>query len=661
MKLEELARQSSDAARASVVHLDPPPIAERRSRWITLGLPAMAGAACLALLVGGFMLASGGSTDDANLAAGPEPAVPRLGLAEPGDWRVSAAADLSDEQLGQRPWFTYLGSGTDDDPFADGDLVIITLPEATAETITAEAGSTVDIRGTTGQASVAEEGLPAGSTLVVWLEPGTVAADGTGLAVGLVSSSFDQDRLVAIAADLEIDPARGRAAVRPPDDLGLELLAEESSGPFGLNGRGGDGWVIGYERSADGEVFESLTVTTTRGDLDSQRSSQLWWGAAVEAVTVDGRPGFRSIIDYGQSDLVVGSTVVWAPEDGIVAFLSHTGSEPGADPDFDVVAVAGSLVELDDDAWASVLDSANDRRLGTDAYDAVYGETSGETPEGVGYQWVIGEKAGDLCFDLQLEEDGSGSCQPPVQTLPEPGTARTIDNMFGQTVTAVVIAASTDVEVVLETNGLAPLERADGDGVVYWIYVGRPDVQPTFTVIVDGEPVGTVEAAAEVPGDGPAAPDGPPSVDVASNPSALALGIADDFELIGSTEEAGDLRWAVGRVGSDLCVVTDGATVGAGCQPAADVIVFKPMQLPDGSDLTFIVMTDPPPCLELGGLSAVTTTTSTAFSDRAATTLVMHASGVAEGWRLLMFEGADEVWIDLPDVEGTTTWPAAAC
>ena len=52
MKLEELARQSADAARVSVAHLDPPSVAESDPRrpW----LPILAGAAVVVLIVAGL-------------------------------------------------------------------------------------------------------------------------------------------------------------------------------------------------------------------------------------------------------------------------------------------------------------------------------------------------------------------------------------------------------------------------------------------------------------------------------------------------------------------------------------------------------------------------------------------------------------------------------
>lgn len=658
MKLEELARQSSDAARASVIHLEPPPIADRRSRWITVGLPSLAGVASLVLVLSvALAIGGGGSDESTTISAADAVEVPRLGFADlDPSWELDGAMDLGDlaaDEMGTRPGFTYLGAGTDDDPFADGDLVIVTLPGAADDLSGSAETSPVELRGTTGQlASGPDEGLPEGSTLLLWTEIPPPGESVDAISVGLASRSLDGNELVAIAESLEIDPSRGYRAVAIPDDLGLEAVAVDTAGPFGVFVPGmTDGSLLTYERSVD-DTPESLVLVATDGTLDEVRATYLWWSPNAVEVTVDGKPGFRTVVDETQTGMSLGQTVVWQWDQGVIATVIHAGSAS-----VDAVGLAEQVIELDDATWADLVAMAGLPQVDAASFDDIYRQQDGGFENGLGYQWILGLRQEQLCFELNVDDSGFGSCQEPPSV--DPGTARTIDNSFSDELVTVLIVADRAVESVMETTNQAPLDRIDApDGNTYWVYVGPPDVQPSFDVIVGGELVDTLEAGVEAEAEGITVAE---SIDVAANPSAQAMGIVDDFEIIGTGGELEDVQWAVGTVAGDLCLITDGEAVTAGCQPFADIVVFQPTQLTDGSDLTFIVATDPPPCLEVRGLSAVTSISTSVFSTREGDTHVLAASGVAEGWRLLLADGTADVWVDLPDIGGGVAWPSDAC
>ena len=94
MKLDELARQSSTAARVSVADLDTPEIGRRRNTART-GL--LLGTAALILVIGiGLLLTGNGDDgDDGETVTAAAPEVPRLGLPPMSSLRVVGAFDLS--------------------------------------------------------------------------------------------------------------------------------------------------------------------------------------------------------------------------------------------------------------------------------------------------------------------------------------------------------------------------------------------------------------------------------------------------------------------------------------------------------------------------------------------------------------------------------------
>lgn len=641
MKLEELARQSSVAARASVAHLELPPIGEQSTARPLKAV--LAGAAVSAALVAGLAFVVSNRSGDVADPADEVPVVvdvPRLALPEDSGWTVTFAADAA--SFGgrglSRPTYTYYGTSATDDPFGSGDLLIATYDAtAGAEIEPMPESEAIEVRGVTGRlGSGSDSGLPGDSNSIEWIENG---ADGTALHVILVSRSFDGERLLSIAEALAIDTAA--AETTPDAGLGLDALATEPGTPFDSFGVSSEGSLIGYEREGN-----SLVLNTTRGDVHREAVVMRWWFASLDGVTIDGRPGYSSQPADMQAGM--GLVTIWAPRDGVIANLMYFGADEAVDP----IALAESAIELDDAAWEALVGQFGMGSTDLTAeYDAVFGEGSGEF-EGVEYSWALGLRGVELCFDrLDVTSgSGAGSCQARSGIDPPAGSAVTIDSSSGERLAEVLIAADPVVDDVVEVEGRYTIDRVEADGLSWFVAIGDPAVQPSFEVIVDGEVVDTVEVAVA------AQETFEPSF--SDIPAAVELGIESmDIVFLDQTDPEFP-RW-IGRMGDDLCLVSGGAESTAACVAQTDITVFDAVP---GSEepLTFVVALDPPGCvvgLEVPGETYVSTNAGNADHDD----LIVAIGSPSDPWQLgLVLDGAVER-VDLPPTGGSAPYPPGLC
>ncbi len=659
MKLEELARKSSDAARISVVHLDPPPIAEPTPR--RFATPALIGFAGLLMLLGvGALVLLNNSGDDGEISTAAAPEVPRLGFPAFDSWEVTGAYNVSEiaeeEGVNTVMTFSYYGAGESADPYREGDLLIGSFEAGgDAVSLSGDTDRTVQVRGVTAVVvDSAGQGLGDETVALEWEEPN---ADPTlpPLQLFAASKSLTEAELIAVVENLEVDVAAGTAA---PIETGLELVATENATPFDSFRGADEGYLVAYERSPEA-LSESLVVTSRVGELRSERAALQWWGAQTEDVTVNGRPGYTASLDgiigdpAEEQDGFTSRTVVWTPSNGVVASVIYFGNNP----DFDIVEVASAAVELDDDTWAAYQQQAAAVSANSADFSEIYLGGEGSVGDEA-FAFVLGLQGGQLCFDLASGSGSTGSCGGGSTSVDDPTEARVIDNGFGDTLASVVIVAGADVdEIVVAGDDYVTFAGGRDSGEQFFVAVGPSNVQPRFDVIVDGEVVATLEAGVEELSAGEEAF----ALDVASNPSAQASGIAD-LDVIANL---GDDRVPVafGTKGNDLCIVTFGEAVSAGCAPANDFVVFGPVQLEDGTSRTHVV-------LDISTIPCIDTSIGVSFSGSVPWVgqtggndwVVAAIEGPAEGINveITTTSGTTEV-VELPDIEGTGTWPADIC
>ncbi|NNE11724.1 MAG: hypothetical protein HKN41_05695 [Ilumatobacter sp.] len=644
MKLEELARQSSVAARSSVAHLDLPPIGQESPArsW----MPVLAGAGVAAALVAGLAFVISNRSADVSDPADHIPAVvevPHLALPPDSGWTATLATDgaeFANLRGDEVPTFAYYGASESDEPYADGDLLIAWYwaPEGAVSEPSPDS-EPVAVRGVTGQLSKGSGGgAPADSLTLSWMESG---ADGSRVQILLVSQRFDRERLVSIAESLSVDAAA--LTVTPDIDLGLDLHGTADGTPFDAFRTSTDGSLVGYERTG-GDRSESVVLSTARGDIDQETLILRWWFPDLEPVTVNGRPGYISQADDREPGF--GRTTIWAPREGVLANLTYFG----ADESFDPIALAESAIELDDAAWATLVgdlgpDVARDM---TGDFDEVFAVNSGSAA-GVDYSWVLGLKGDDLCFDFETN-GGFGTCQPRAEISPPAGSAITIDNSFGDQIGDVVIAADPSIDDIVEVEGRYEVYRVDADGLSWFVAIGDASVQPMFDVIVDGEVVDTLEAGVEeraVEDDG-----------ILDVPAAVEMGIETMEVVFSDQTDSGFPRW-IGRMGDDLCLVSGGAESTATCVAQADITVFDPIAGTEGP-LTYVVALDPPDCvvdLEVPGESYLSTNAGNADHDY----LIVALPSPSDEWQLRLMLDSSVEPVRLPATEGSADYPADLC
>lgn len=652
MKLEELARTSADAARASVRTLEPPEIGRHsRPGW---AVPVMAGAAVTALVVGGLVLIDR-SQDDLGPADQPvatlpaDVAVPRLGLTD-DSWRATFATDGSDQPEFETQRFDYYGDASADRPFADDDLLVAWGEDVDSEELS---GDATTVRGVSGVlASGDSVGMGPEVMTLSWQDP-------SGLWVILASRHADGDRLVAIADGLLIDTATGTVA--PDPDLGLVRVGTDTGTPFMAPRGSVEAALVAYESVEDTDV--SALLTSRRGELAQVvRSAEWWLGAPAEATLADGRGYEFDLAQLFGGDGQTGRLLFWEPARGSTAQLIVSG--PASDLDVDLAALADSVVELDDGAWSALLEAQ--QTPNAEQMDVLYGEGDGEV-DGVPYAWALGEIDDQRCFSMSTGNGFGSSCQAPGDAPAAPTAPTILDQGTSQELAYAVVridpADPTGGAVpddVVETTGTFVVERVDAAGATWFVAVGPGEITPVFEVWSGGEVVATLEAGAAVEEAVEEVPAGPDPV-LADNPSAVELGVENMDVVFRGGDDRLDL-W-LGTQGDDVCLVTDGAATSAGCQVASDIMVFPTDDTPN-VDTVVVVLRDLPECVVATGLSGPEVGSQAATGSAGHTYDVAWGAEPVTNWALTVTTdaGAGRA-LDLPDglTEGSAAFPPDLC
>lgn len=707
MKLEELARQSSDAARAAVVHLDPPALGGARNRG---RMPLLAGAAAVLLALVSIGVFWSLRDDPAETVTAGSGELPVLGIADPASFglRVAGVFDpdtASAEQLGELGnddvTFAYFGTPGADDPYTGGDLIVGELRNG-EDPITLSEGEPVTVRGgiaASATGPVSETGLP-GASSVEWIE----STDAGDVQYVLASRSLDVDTLIAVADALDLSGGLAQVTLdgdaMPEAARGLETVDVEDGFPSIFAGfRGGaDSTIVGYQRleTISSDIVEQVTVTARSGSIDDGLLADRWWSTSAEQVEVAGEPAWllTYVFDDSADEASVqyrSYTVTWQWEPGVMASTTlTTAGDPGLALD-----LAAAVVELDPASVDGIEQQGLEGRS-TEDFDEVWGSGTGDSTlsEGstVPWSWAVGIQDGEFCSALSSGQGGFSSCQPLSSLLDLVGQAPAVvdqgalipDGMddaagveFG-----VIVAGASDVVV---PSGDTPGEFAevvlpnDADGTRLLVWVGPADGPARFDVVVDGDVVATLDLADGAPAieaealpvDGDAAAnfapadeaEAAPTVDVAANPSAQSLGIADDFVTEATGETAG-IAWAIGTSDDDWYLVTEGdAVLAAGLTPDG-ANVLRPYESADGEVRSLVVTHGLPSCAQIVSMSVdPIAETLAALADGTLVTVAV-VRGEAQGWTMQLGSvDRDAVigGVDLPDIEGSVPWPEALC
>ncbi|TDT15290.1 hypothetical protein BDK89_0856 [Ilumatobacter fluminis] len=640
MKLEEIARSSSTAVRTAVAPLERPPIGEAASRS-ALWRPVFAGAAVIIVIVGGLLVVNRGRDDvepvTAPISLPVDVEVPKLGIESPA-WIPVFATDGTQASEAEQFRFDYYGDDSDDTAFESDDLLV-----AWGDFGETGNGDPVDVRGVSGVIASGEDaGLDAGGTSLTWRE-----TDGPWIL--LASHHADADRLLEIAEQLVVDPDAGPL----PSSVALDLVASDAGAPFStMRGMEPDSSTVVYE-PADGSD-RSLVLTTMRGSLAASVTAAEWWLDEPVEIELAGGTGYEFDWGplYGGDEQQGGRLLMWAPSQGVVAQLLSAGADPSVER---LDSLATTVVTVDERTWAELLRSESPPDADAASFDVLFGEGGGEIDD-VTYGWAFGEIDGQLCVNVATGSGSSGSCQGMPETLPDGVAAATVDQGTSDRVANWLIMADPSVATLsVDDSSRMTIERIEASGWVWFIAVTVDVAMPTFTAMsTDGEPLGVVEPGV-VAHDESAAPTPDPAL--ADNPSATELGV-DDMVVLTSGEDGGLAYW-FGIDDGQLCVVTDGNAVSAGCQQPGDIVVFPTRQLADGTR-TFAVLTDLPGCVagttvrgDISSMGSVTDGAGPMYE-------FIVGTGATADWEFGLMIGPDTVVLDLPP-EGATSYPADLC
>ena len=505
----------------------------------------------------------------------------------------------------------------------------------------------------------------------------------------IASATLDVDELAAVVEhliSLRVSP-RCRWATMPlfPSRHGVVPVAVEDDFPLVFGGfRVLTSTVVAYERAPElsADIVRSVSVASRADTITDSIVADRWWADATEAIAVNGTAGWRftyAFDDGTSTETFTTESIVWQWDPGVVASVTVTASG-GTDS---ALELAEAVVELD----PATVDRIGDTDLADQAaadLDEVWGSGSGESPLPDGstarWSWAIGTQGDQFCTSFASGSSGSSSCQPLSQVLNLASQARAvIDQSIMEDLQMGVIVAGADDMVVPAAGTPGDLAEVvvpnDADGTRLLVWVGSADAPARFDVVVDGAIVETLDLADGVAGIEESEPVPPVSegeaatgdevvgveIDVAANPSAQSLGIAEAF----SVESSGGnerISWVIGTHEGESYIVADGEATFAALLPD-DVTVLKPIELPDGTLWTYVVARDIPPCATLMGLSEVTTQ-GTDETTGGPGLVVWPIEGTADGWSLV-FDRPDadirEAQLQLPDIEGSIAWPEAFC
>ncbi len=352
---EELARRSVEAADDSVRRLAVPDlVARRRRRPVVLGLAL----GVLLPVVGVVMLQSG--DDSTPTVVGPETAGEglavdtggardeqffRLEWPTSGDFDPIVAADLAGDDADFPTATTKVyGRGTPEDPFAQADLVIVTLVEA--EEFAGELfGERTTVRGKAGRIDPTMLKLGFRSD-VRWRETNE-------LVVMVSSRSMTQEELVDIAESLEFD------GPEVSFDSPLDLVIDTDTLPVASPRMGSVSWILTYSPAMGGaERPVSLYAEEARPEV--LRLQRYFFAPDAEVVEVRGERGWLST-SPGLSPFGLNTTerLIWS-EGGVVLSLA-IGDGPVAGG-LSAVEIAGELVQIDEARWAELVAAAAQNR-----------------------------------------------------------------------------------------------------------------------------------------------------------------------------------------------------------------------------------------------------------------------------------------------------------
>ncbi len=334
MKLEEIAHQSADAARAGVAHLDPPGVRAPRNRG---RMAALVGVALLVLVGSGVWVLGrdgGGSDTGEEVAAGQVGAL-RLELTDIPEGFVRGLAidgQKSDDES-PLPRFFYFGDASSDDPYAEQDLLIVLTPGGVD--LLATDGDAILVRGSEGRSG---EGLGFPGTGLVWVEPG-----GEEVTVGLFSKNLDTEGLLPIAEGLSIQGAT--AKLESGSDL--DLLTTSERAPLVSYGS----WIF----YTDAEANLGLSLSSGAAEVDGSFLALLWWDSDAVPVQINGRTGLLGRLDPNEAEGPdTPAVLLWSPAAGQMASLAAFGDWS---LDADLVALAESARAVDDATWRTYLAS----------------------------------------------------------------------------------------------------------------------------------------------------------------------------------------------------------------------------------------------------------------------------------------------------------------
>jgi len=393
--LDRRAEAAAAAVRAAVAHLEPVPgerPARPRRRWPVL----VAAVALVAAAIGGAVLVERDDGDD--VVAGPSGALPRLVVGDlPEGLRPTGASELP--ALGSSlSTFRLYGRGSEDDPFADGDLGILVYRDLGSLTVLG-VPSQVRVRGVDGSST---DDRSYGRSLS-WQEPGVGS-------VLLRSRTLTQMQLIEFAEalrrdgeDLVVDQAPGGygpiADLRGAPGVTALALAPGDRGP-----------TVNYG-SAD--HARSLFVTVVVDHPGALEAFRWLGGTSTERTTVRGRGGWFLPTPDDEAVLPM-NALAWREGPGVLVDVSGFGLTEA-----EVRAAAESLRPATDAEW--------DELLATDGVVS-WDEDMPTLAEGTGWRYARDGDEG-VCFEV-LDPMGSvGNCYSDPPRLSE-GAEQTEDGWW---------------------------------------------------------------------------------------------------------------------------------------------------------------------------------------------------------------------------------------
>lgn len=508
---EELARRAADAARDNTISLDVPPLTPRRRPAAVVGLLLLAGAVTV-----GALLATRDDTprtdvtgnDNDSTVASEWPY--RLTWTEfATDVEFSAVdlpLDLGDPTIEGPAGRTLLFGNVGDDPFGDGDLLVLTL-ETTAGVDSESRGDPIAVRGKEGYQNSFLDQFGFDSAFA-WQESET-------LAVVVASRSSDIDALVEYAETLVFDGG----AVSAPDPAGLTLLVDADGLPFGATAY----QRVGSISSLVSDRQESVLALFSEPARAEAVLIARYLAADAQPVTIRGTDGWLLSPDLpGQG--YGGDTAMWV-ERGVVFTLRVS---PGLDP----VALAAQLEQVDEARWSELVAETQARETGS-GESVAEGEFTVDDQEVV-WRAFFDEENG-ICVLVRTGQRGSSSCGPLSNDFRSYQTFRTPSS--NSAIVAYGVAGAEVERIVIE--------GADDMITIQTLAVGR---QRVFGVAVP---------ASEVTGDLVAfAADGAEvwrqGLNGGLNESAIPDNPSAPVEL--ATGVSGSAEWRLSSEGDSLCL-----------------------------------------------------------------------------------------------------------